>query len=83
MKKIDWVRKLTSRKLWIALAGLVSGIIIACTGNEETAQMVSGIIMAAASVVGYLIGEGLADSGSHDTYVVDDTVNVDEEEDGR
>ncbi len=55
-------RKLTSRKFWIALAGLVTGVIIACRGSAETAETVSGIIMAAASVVGYLLGEGLTDS---------------------
>ena len=36
MKKIDWVRKLTSRKLWTAVA----------------------------SVVAYIIGEGLTDSAN-------------------
>lgn len=55
-------RKLTSRKFWIAVTGLVTGVIIACRGNAETAETVSGIIMAAASVVGYLLGEGLTDS---------------------
>ena len=27
--KIDWKRKLTSRKLWVALAGFVAGLIVA------------------------------------------------------
>nr|DAT30978.1 MAG TPA: holin [Caudoviricetes sp.] len=58
---INWKRKLTSRKLWIAVAGLVSGCIIAFGGGEDTAKVVSGIIMQAASVVGYLLAEGLTD----------------------
>lgn len=62
-KKIDWKRKLTSRKLWIAVAGLVTGIIVACNGNAETAETVGGLIMSAASVVAYILGEGLADAG--------------------
>lgn len=62
MKKIDWKSKLTSRKFWIAVAGLVTGIILAVNGNPETAETVGGIIMAAASVIAYILGEGLTDS---------------------
>lgn len=60
---VDWKRKLTSRKLWVAVAGFVSMLIIAFGVAEETATQVSSIIMAGASVIGYVIGEGLADSG--------------------
>lgn len=59
--KIDWKRKLTSRKFWVAIAGFVSGLIIAFTGDETTATTISGCVMSAASVIGYMIGEGLAD----------------------
>lgn len=62
MNKIDWKRKLTSRKWWVSVAALVSGLILAFGGGDETAQTVSGCIMATAAVVGYTIGEGLADS---------------------
>ena len=60
--KIDWKRKLTSRKWWVSVAALVSGLILAFGGESDTAQTVSGCIMATAAVVGYTIGEGLADS---------------------
>ena len=62
LMKIDWIRKLTSRKLWIAVVGLVSGLIIAFGGSAETAETVTGCIMSAASVVAYVIGEGLTDA---------------------
>lgn len=58
--KIDWKRKLTSRKWWVSVAALVSGLILAF-GGDEVATTVSGCIMATAAVVGYTIGEGLAD----------------------
>ena len=60
--KIDWARKLTSRKLWLALSGLVSGLIVACGGSESWAKEIGGLIMAAASVVGYIVAEGLVDA---------------------
>ena len=60
--KIDWKRKLTSRKWWVSVAALISGLILAFGGGDKTAQTVSGCIMATAAVVGYTIGEGLADN---------------------
>lgn len=65
--KIDWKRKLTSRKLWVALAGFVAGLIIAFGGSQENADTVSGCILSGAAVVGYVIGEGLADGNSTTT----------------
>ena len=62
MSGIDWKRKLTSRKLWVAIAGFVSGLIVAFGGSESEAEMVSGCILQGASVIGYLLAEGLADS---------------------
>lgn len=62
MKNVDWVRKLTSRKFWTAVGSFVSMIIIATGGTENTAAQVTALIMAGASVVAYIIGEGLTDS---------------------
>lgn len=61
--KIDWKRKLTSRKLWLSIASFVTMLVIALGGSESSATQVSAIIMAGASVIGYVIGEGLADGG--------------------
>ena len=63
MKKIDWIRKLTSRKFWLSVASFVSMLIVALGGAEATATQVTGLIMAGATVIGYVIGEGLADAG--------------------
>lgn len=63
MKKIDWVRKLTSRKFWLSIATFVSMMWVACGGAENTATQVTSLIMAGAAVIGYVLGEGLADSG--------------------
>ena len=51
--KIDWARKLTSRKLWMALAAFISGLIMAFGGGESMAQTVSGCILQGAAVLGY------------------------------
>lgn len=62
--KIDWIKKLTSRKFWMSIAGLITGLILTFKGDAETAETVSGCIMSLASVVTYIIGEGLADIAS-------------------
>lgn len=67
MKKIDWKRKLTSRKLWAATASFVSMLIVAMGGAENTATQVTALIMAGASVIAYIIGEGLTDSANTGT----------------
>jgi hypothetical protein len=59
---IDWKRKLTSRKFWLALAAFVSGLIVAFGGAESTANTVAGVILQGAAVLGYLLAEGLADA---------------------
>lgn len=83
--KIDWASKLTSRKFWMALAGLVSGLLLAFRVDENTVNDITGIIMAVASVTAYIIGEGFADAAraDADTYLVDEEAHPPEDnEDG-
>ena len=65
MTKINWKRKLTSRKLWVSICGFTSLLVVAFGGTESEAAQVSAIIMAGATVVGYVIGEGLADAANN------------------
>ena len=64
MKNINWMKRLTSRKLWTAVASFVSMMIVATGGAENTATQVTAIIMAGASVIAYIIGEGLTDAAN-------------------
>lgn len=60
--KINWKQKLTSRKMWMGVAGVVSGLCLIITADENTSQMVSGVVLELGSVIAYIIGEGLVDS---------------------
>lgn len=62
MKNINWAKKLTSRKFWLAIANFVTMMIVACGGTENQASQVAALIMAGATVIAYVIGEGLADA---------------------
>lgn len=63
MNKENILRKLTSRKFWLSLASFVSMLMVYMGSGENEAAQVAALIMAGASVIGYAIGEGLADSG--------------------
>lgn len=64
MSKADIIRKLTSRKLWMAVAMFVSGLIVAFGGENSTAETVSGCLMQAGAVVSYILAEGWADAAN-------------------
>lgn len=55
-------RKLSSRKLWLAIAAFVTSLILAFGGAQETATQVTGCIMAGAAVIAYILSEGWVDS---------------------
>lgn len=60
--KIDWKAKLTSRKLWAALVGIVAGLAAAFGITESEYAQVAGLVTMAASVVSYIFGEAKVDA---------------------
>lgn len=78
MKNIDWKAKLTSRKFWVAVVTFVTSLIIAFGASEAVATQVTGVIMAGASMIAYIIGEGLVDAnrtGTEETKESEDENN--------
>lgn len=87
MYEITWndiVRKLTSRKFWIAVAAFVTGLLKFNGASEDTITQIGGLILAGAAVVAYIIGEGLADSSPTITedhwYIEPDDAEIEEAE---
>ena len=62
MDKIDWKRKLTSRKFWAAIIGFVTPTLLAFGVAETEVTQVTSIIMAGATLIAYIIGEGMTDA---------------------
>jgi len=71
MTKQDWVRKLCSRKFWLAVAGLVTGAVNFLKNPTTDAEVITSLILALGSVVAYVIAEGMVDAASAgaDVYV--------------
>ena len=64
MNKEDLIRKLTSRKFWLAVATFVTGLLAAFKVDSGTVETVSGLIMSGAAVVAYIVSEGLVDANN-------------------
>lgn len=77
MNKIDWKRKLTSRKFWAAVVGFITSIMIAAGAGDNEITQVAAIVMGGATLIAYIIGEGLVDSASTD-LVIDTEITADD-----
>ena len=62
MNMIDWKRKLTSRKLWLAIVAFVTPLLLAFGLAESEVTRITAIIMAGADVLAYILAEGLVDA---------------------
>ena len=77
--KIDWKRKLTSRKFWVAVIGFVTALMVGFGVCEGTATQVTAIITAGATLIAYIVGEGIVDaSGKNETALVEPESEKDE-----
>ena len=61
---IDWKRKLTSRKFWAAVCNFVGMLVMAFGASAGTAEKITALIMAGATVIAYIIAEGLVDAAN-------------------
>jgi len=57
-------QKLSSRKLWAAVAGLVMGLSMVFGLDENTVSTVSGAVVSVASVIAYIVTEGKVDAAA-------------------
>ena len=62
LKMNNLAKKLSSRKLWAAVAGLVAGLAMVFGLDADIISTVSGAVVTVASVVTYIITEGRVDA---------------------
>ena len=60
--KINWKQKLTSRKFWAAVIGFITALCIAFGVNDLTLEQVIAVVSASATLIAYIIGEGMVDA---------------------
>lgn len=64
MTKSDIIRKLTSRKFWVAVVAFITPLMLAYGVSQDSVTQITAIIMAGADVVAYLLAEGMADAAN-------------------
>ena len=75
--KIDWKRKLTSRKFIVAVVGFITPLLIAFGLSESEVTQIVAIIVAGFNLIAYIIGEGIVDAANTDMVVLgDDDGNI-------
>ena len=60
----DILRKLSSRKLWTGICGIIVGVAAAFGLDENEWAQIAGIVTSAISVVAYIFGEAAIDAGN-------------------
>lgn len=81
MEGIDWAAKLTSRKFWMAVVGLVTGLLLLFGVDNDTTEKIGGVVLTAGSIIAYIMGEGIADAADAgaDVYVTQTKEDTEEE----
>ena len=69
MKNQIW-KKLTSRKLWVAIAGIATGLALVFGGDSGEITDVAGAVTAVASIVAYIFAEGKIDAAGAKNNVI-------------
>ena len=77
---INWKQKLSSRKLWAALVGVVVGVAMAFGLNESEWTEVAGIITSLVSVVAYIFGEAKVDAARIESEGINQLISAAESE---
>lgn len=59
--KIDWRKKLSSRKFWAAVAGFATAVLVALNYSQLEIEQVAAIITGAGTLIAYIFAEGYVD----------------------
>lgn len=82
--KINWKQKLTSRKLWVTIIGIIIGVAMSFGVGEsdygEIAGKVAGAITAISSIIGYIYGESKVDAARIDASAISQVITEAEAE---
>lgn len=77
MDKETFLRKLTSRKFWVALVAFVSALLTAFHVSEGSIAQVTSIIMAFGSLLIYILAESATDVASLNNKKSEEAVDDD------
>ena len=56
------IQKLTSRKFWMAVAGVATGVAMVLGADANDIQTISGAVLSLVSAVAFIVAEGKVDA---------------------
>ena len=68
---MNWKTKLSSRKLWLAIIGFVSALLMAYGAEPGTVEKATSVIMAGGVLVSYILAEGWIDASREKADAID------------
>lgn len=63
---MNWKRKLTSRKMWSAVIGVVISVMVLFGADVEKQERIVAVISSSAVLISYIVGEGMIDAKNKD-----------------
>lgn len=64
--KINWKQKLSSRKFWAAIIGVISSILVAFKVPDMTVEQVVACVTGIGTLIAYIFAEGMVDAARID-----------------
>lgn len=64
MKNIDWKRKLSSRKFWAAVSGVVISIMVIFGADSGSQEKIAGAITSTGVLAAYIFAESSTDKAA-------------------
>ena len=64
MSKDVFIRKITSRKFWLALIGFISALLVAFNIADNEITQITSVIMAFGTLISYIFAEGWIDAAN-------------------
>ncbi len=61
---MNWKKKLSSRKFWAAISGVVISVMVAFNADAGSQEKVTGVITATGTLAIYMLAEGGADKAA-------------------
>lgn len=66
MSKADIIRKITSRKFWVAFVSFITALLIAFNVDSGSIERIASLIMSFGSLIAYILAEGFVDAKNVD-----------------
>ena len=61
---MNWKKKLSSRKFWAAISGVVISVMVAFNADAGSQEKVAGVIAATGTLAVYMLAEGSTDKAA-------------------